>query len=338
MNLSQFKTAILFKNQNLENTLMPQAIKQLNAYMDKSTGTSEVEANALQFYLLNQAFGDMSIKFDSKADLTPEQEKLATMYVTRASESSARLYYYMLLIITREARHLHASETFYKKLVAKYGSEVVDFNKNLKGSGSDSAVTKLRQGSSKLSNVTLGTYVACITDIFNQGSFSGGYGGKPWGNIADALRKMVFGETSIEIMNDTAWTLAHNNGPMFNKGMLYKTYTPTIYKILDVQSAGMIPQLIAEGTLGGHANAAVMQAFEAVKAVFPENVTGYVDWFKVEALAGANTKHTYPSEKAAQMAKYGKTKSTVEIEIKEANKFWVNENEYATITNYKRAA
>ena len=146
---------------------------------------------------------------------------------------------------------------------------------------------------------------------------------------------MVVGETSIEIMNDTAWTLAHNNGPMFNKGMLYNTYTSTIYKILDVQRAGMIPQLIAEGTLGSHADSAVSQAFEAVKAVFPESVTGYVDWFKVEALGSL---HQYPTEKNLQTAKYGKTKATVEVEKKEANKFWVNENEYAVIQEYKRAA
>jgi hypothetical protein len=314
---------------------MPKVIEQLNTYMDKSTANSEVEANALQFYLLNQAFGNLSIAVDSKAELTPEQEHLATMYLNRASESSARLFYYILLIITREARHLHSSETLYKKLIANYGSDVVEFHKTLKGAGSDSAVQKLRQGSNKLANVTLGQYASCVTDIFNQGSFSGGYGGKPWGKIADTLRKMVFGETSIEIMNDTAWTLAHNNGPMFNKGMLYKGYSPIIYKILDVQRAGMIPQLIAEGGLGSHANYAVSQAFEAVKAVFPESVTGYVDWFKVEDLGSL---HKYPSEKLAQTAKYGKTKATVEVEKKEASKFWVNENEYAVIQDYKRAA
>lgn len=335
MNLDQCKKAILFKNQNLTAVPMPQLIKQLNAYMGIHSADSEVEANAIQFYLSNQAFGMLAITIDSKATLNTDQENLATMYLNRASESSARLFYYMLLIITREARHAHTSETQYKSLTTKYGSDVVEFIKTLKGAGSDSAVTKLRQGSSKLANVTVGTYVACITDIFYKFSFSGGYGGKPWGKIADTLRKMVFGETSIEIMNDTAWTLAHNNGPMFNKGMLYKSYTPMIYKILDVQRAGMIPQLIAEGSLGNHANSAVSQAFEAVKAVFPESVTGYVDWFKVEELGSL---HKYPSEKAAQTAKYGKTKATIEVEKKEASKFWVNETEYAVIHEYKRVA
>src|ERR1035437_1947959 len=162
MNLSQLKTALLFKNQNLANTPMPLVIQQLNAYMDSHNANSKVESNALQFYLLNQAFGNLAINVDSKSDLTPDQEKLAVMYLNRASESSARLYYYMLLITTREARHLHSSETLYKMLEAKYGTDVVEFNKHLKSSGSDAAVTKLRQGSDKLSNVTLGQYVSCI--------------------------------------------------------------------------------------------------------------------------------------------------------------------------------
>lgn len=335
MNLSQFKTALLFKNQNLADTPMPLVIQQLNSYMTSSKGVAPVEAGALQFYLLNQAFGNLTINVDSKTELNADQEKLAKLYLTSASESSARLFYYILLIITREARHLHSSETLYKKLSAKYGVDVVNFQKSLKGSGSDSAVTKLRQGSSSLTNVTLGRYAACITDIFNDGSFSGGYGGKPWGHIADTLRKMVYGEISIEIMNDTAWTLAHNNGPMFNKGMLYSHYTPTIYKILDVQRAGMIPQLIAEGGLGVHASQDVKDAFDVVGSVFPESVTGYVDWFKVEALGA---KHKYSAEKAAQKSKYGTTKATVDIEKKEASKYWVNETEYATKQEYKRVA
>ena len=336
MNLEQCKRAILFKNQKLQDTPMPQVIERLNAYMSNHSSDAGVEVGALQFYLLNQAFGLLSIKLDNKAELTSEQETLAKLYLTTASESSARLYYYILLIITREARHIHSSETFFTNLEKKYGVEVVQFMKHLKGAGSDSAVSKLRQGTKYLQNVTLGQYSACIVDIFNKGSFSGGYGGKPWGNIAETLRKAVFGETSLEIMNDTAWTLAHNNGPMFNKGMLYQTYNSTIYKILDVQRAGMIPQLIATNGVGGYGqDQKVKKAFEAFKAVFPAEVDGYVDWFKVEALGSL---HKYPNEKKAQQQQYGNSPIASAVEKAEAAKFWVNETEYAVKKEYKRAA
>ena len=336
MNLEQCKRAILFKNQNLAATPMPQVIARLNSYMSGHTNDANVEAGALSFYLLNQAFGLMTIKMDNKADLSSDSEKLAKMYLTSASDSSARLFYYILLIITREARHIHSSDSFFTKLEKKYGTEVIAFVKHLKGQGSDTAVSRLRQGSKHLADTTLGTYASCITDIFNQGSFSGGYGGKPWGNIAETLRKAVHGETSLEIMNDTAWTLAHNNGPMFNKGMLYQNYSPTIFKILDVQRAGMIPQLLAENTLGSTCvTQEVKTAFALFKTVFPDVATGYVDWFKVEALGSL---HKYPKEKIQQQATYGKSKSTQEIEKKESAKFWVNETDYAVVNDYKRAA
>lgn len=335
MNLEQCKRAILFKNQNLANTPMPQVIERLNQYMSNHNSDAVVETGALSFYLLNQAFGLMSIKFDNKAELPAEAEKLAKLYLNSASESSARLFYYILLIITREARHIHSSESFFTKLEKDYSPEVVNFVKHLKGKGSESAVTALQKGSQYLSNTTLGTYCACITDIFNKGSFSGGYGGKPWGNIAETIRKTVFGETSIEIMNDTAWTLAHNNGPMFNKGMLYQTYSHTIYKILDVQRAGMIPQLIAEGGAGHYVNSFVKEAYNIFASVFPDEAGGYVDWYKVEALGSL---HKYPSEKNAQKAKYGASGVEAAMEQAEKSKFWVNEHEYALIKQYKRAA
>ena len=315
---------------------MPLVIERVNAYMNGHSADAGVEIGALQFYLLNQAFGLLSMKLDNKAEMSAEQEKLAKLYLTTASESSARLFYYILLIITREARHIHSSETFFTNLEKKYGSETVQFMKHLKGSGSDSAVSKLRNGSNYLKHTNIGQYVSCIVDIFNKGSFSGGYGGKPWGHIAETLRKAVFGETSLEIMNDTAWTLAHNNGPMFNKGMLYQGYNSTIYKILDVQRAGMIPQLIATNGVGNYGtNSKVQEAFKAFKAVFPQEVDGYVDWFKVEALGSL---HKYPNEKKAQQQQYGKSPAATDFEKAEAAKFWVNEIDYAVIKEYKRAA
>jgi hypothetical protein len=39
-----------------------------------------------------------------------------------------------------------------------------------------------------------------------------------WGNIADTLRHLVTGELSPEMFCDLGFALAHNNGPIFNKG------------------------------------------------------------------------------------------------------------------------
>lgn len=300
MNLAGCKEALLFKNRDVSKTPMKSVINRVNKYLP-GRSKAKVESSALQFYLLNQAFGMLSMELDQKADLNSAQENLAKLYLNTASESSARLFYYILLIITRESRHVYDSDTLYKSLLKEYGTEMVTFLKLIKGCNSSTAVDRLCKH--KFTDTTLGQYTSCMVDVFNKGKFSGGYGGKPWGNIAETLRKMVYGETSIEIMNDTAWTLAHNNGPMFNKGMLYESYSQDIFKVLDVQRGGMIPQLLAEGGVSKHVNTEVQTAMQAVSNVFPTLISGYVDWYKVESLGSL---HKYPAEKKAQDTKYGK--------------------------------
>jgi len=163
-------------------------------------------------------------------------------------------------------------------------------------------------------------------------SFSS-YGGKPWGHIADTLKKLVLGETSPEMFTDTAWTLAHNNGPMFNKGMLYKQYTQSLYKILDVQRSGQIPQLVREGGVDG-ITSVVKNVYENCAKVFPEEFSGHVDWFKVEALGAL---HHYPNEKAKQEQKYGKSDFVSKMQAEEKKKFYVSNNDYAFIKIRKAA-
>lgn len=361
MNLERCKEALLFRNQNLSDTPINLTLQRVNQYMSSGIGKVQVEASAIQFYLLNQAFGLLMMQVEPKADLSPPQEDLAKLYLTTASESSARLFYYILLIITREARHVYENTTLEASLMKKYGSEFTGFLKTIKGSNSSSAVDKFLKY--KFKDLTLGNYVSGITQVFEKGKFSSGYGGKPWANIADTLRKMVYGETSIEIMNDTAWTLAHNNGPMFNKGMLYETYTPYIYKILDVQRGGMIPQLLSEGIATKYTTSQVLAAMATVKKAFPDLIKGYVDWYKVEELGSI---HKYSDEKKVQDAKFGKpkkgttattdkkpilsgqfttkpvvlSKATVDLEDSgdefdtddpKTSKYWVSESEYARV-------
>ncbi len=70
------------------------------------------------------------------------------------------------------------------------------------------------------------------------------YGGPKWGEVADCLRSYVTGQTSAEALLDTAFTLAHNNGPVFNKGYIYKHHTNRLIQILDIQAKGQIPQWV----------------------------------------------------------------------------------------------
>ena len=311
---------------------------------EKHSGQANVEHGAVSFYFLNHVFSEL-LKNDPNLPLSPAGAELADAYTRTASLHAQRLFYYMLLICTREARHVHAGGML-QDVLEEYGPQFKAFIQGGMGSSESGAVNRLRQTPPVM---TLGQYVKGTVDLFNKCSYSGGYGGPKWGNIANCLRAYIFGEITAEMMVDVAWTLAHNGGPMFNKGMLYETYGNALYKILDVQRSGQMPQFIAQGADGEIADD-LKPLIQVVKVALPDLYTpGYVDWFLVEALGAV---HSYPNEKKAQVAAYGKSEKVLKAEAMKAKKdaaalvekqaleakmFHIGPGEYATIELRKAA-
>lgn len=62
-----------------------------------------------------------------------------------------------------------------------------------------------------------------------KGKWSGGIGGKAWGNIANVLIRYLTGELTALAFVDTVWGLEHNGGCVFNKVW----YTGTVKSVLD---------------------------------------------------------------------------------------------------------
>lgn len=211
---------------------------------EKATlGTVNPDTEAVRFYYLNHLWAHVCQRFEEHEVLPQEYRVLVEKYLKEATEQSARMFSYTLLIITRESRHLHQHESVYKKIGEQFGDVYLAYLKSIKGGGSATVATSIANTPPEMDLIT---YVSAVEYVFFKGSFSGGYGGEPWGHIAANLGRLVRGETSYEMMVDTAYTLAHNNGPMFNKGMLYDNYSSEFYKILDVQRSGQMPQYVRE--------------------------------------------------------------------------------------------
>jgi hypothetical protein len=160
--------------------------------------------------------------------------------------------------------------------------------------------------------MVVGPYVRGLEWVFDHGQWGGGYGGKPWGQIAKTLGDFLYGKTSLEMMCDTAYTLAHNNGPMFNKGMMYDMYSSKqgFLMILDVQASGQIPQLIVDRAKYHYIKSFDMPALvaftELARKHMPDEFHIEVDWQKVEdgqAHKPANQQHKYADYKAKMLNK-----------------------------------
>lgn len=258
------------------------------------------EIDALTFYMLNHA---VSVVAQKVSPLSPLGDYLPVVeeYHRALSVLSARMFFYLLLICTRESRHVknESSSSFATKVEELFGTNNKQFLYSIRGSGSGGAVDKLMVSPP---TTTLGTYTDMLVHVFYHGLFSGGYGGPAWGKVADVLRDYVHGKLSAEGMMDTAFTLCHNNGPIFNKGMLFHTYGPEIATILDVQRSGQIPQMIGNKETSFHADPVLSHQYQMCFKLLPNEFSGYVDWFKVESLGALKS---YPTQKENQVKKYG---------------------------------
>lgn len=298
-------------------------VARMNAYFDLSNifsmspglvGTPEnpmgsPEVDGLMFYMSNHAMSMVRAKYHPLETLPTGVLSLVDNYFTDLSARSARMFFYLLLICTRESRHDKSSGN---NLKHTYGPGIKDFHNLLKGTVSATAVESLR---TKAPDTSLGEYTSFLADIFRKGTYGFGFGGVAWAKVAEVLRDFVLGKISAEMMQDTAFTLCHNNGPIFNKGMLFQKHTTEIYKLLDVQRSGQIPELVASKVVKAACSHVVQESFTMYSNTLgPEFAgEGYVDWFKVESLGSLKK---YPTEKIAQVSKYGTPANVKEASVK----------------------
>jgi hypothetical protein len=263
------------------------------------------ERDAIAFYMMNHAVTLVRGKkhaFEPLGQYLPMVDEYFNMMAIRA----VRMFFYLFMICTREARHTPdpTGGHTWAKWAQTYGHDFKTFIASMSGMSPDAATKHIYK--QKPPGLTLGQHCNGLVDVFMSSSWGlhPSFGGKNWGKIAEVLRDFVEGKITAEMMLDTSFTLAHNGGPIFNKGMMYEGWGQDLFKILDVQRSGQVPQLIAQGG-GGVTQATspeITRLYNLCHAVLGEDFEGYVDWFKVQELGAVKN---YTKEQQAQLAKYG---------------------------------
>lgn len=313
--LSYHQARVLTCNRDMSQVPLVNTTKRMVQYCDSPKKTMAVpEKEALKFYGLNHGMSIIRSKYDVNEILPPDVHTFVETYYSAVSESAMRVFYYLLIICTREARHNKSMTTDYKNIVSKFGVATTDFHKN--GGGEETIHAKLKNNPP---DTTIGNYVSSLAWVFYNCSWHGGYGGKAWGQVTDCLVNFVYGKISAEMMLDTVWTLAHNNGPIFNKQHLYTGYSPTLYRLLDVQRSGQIPEFILhDSSAFVYADDELRGRMLQVRAWSGGQVGDFVDWFKVAAL-GALRNYSgdqIKQKKAGQMTEWADADSKKQIEMK----------------------
>jgi len=263
-------------------------------------GDPSPELEAVKFYLVQHVLGEVVRRYDKHEPLDPGAASAVNSFHEIGSASALRMFHYLCYITIREIRHMSLGSSGAEKMRKQFGNEATDHVISLKGGSEEAGYSKTMNNPPAC---TVAQFFGAIEWGFFHGSFSGGFGGKPWGKITTCLARVLRGEASLENMVDTAFTLAHNNGPIFNKGLFFGGYTHELGRILDVQRSGQIPEYIA-GTGNTHGTIGMGLVLETVKKWLPWVRFGeYVDWYKVTALGAVNGH--YEAEKKLQAKTYG---------------------------------
>ncbi len=303
----QLNARPLVMHRDLRQVKLVSVLESLDMLRQESNVRPECEA--LSVYFLIHAVAEIRKGRDLDEPLTDNEMEVVDLYHSVVGLKALRMLYYIMLICYRESRHcgnfdnLDVENTW----TDRFGHRVVDFTRKIVGCGYSTAMSTFWGGyeDEDLSEVKLGDFVDFMSAVFVEGHYSGGYGGPAWANVANAMKNLVDGVYSLEMMVDVGFTLAHNNGPIFNKGVFYDEYqSGTLIKVLDVQRSGQIPQLIMTGT--GDINyimTGVLKNMAAsVNTLLRGKMEGYVDWYLVEELGSVNS---YEDEKEKQVAEYG---------------------------------
>ncbi|WP_162742181.1 hypothetical protein [Nitratireductor sp. OM-1] len=285
--LAYHQSRVLTAHRDMSSVPLPTVADRIEKYLVASAEPKAVpETEALWFYGMNHAVATIQSR---RAPLEPLDEwelSFVRGYHELMGEKAVRAFYYLMLICTRESRHNKSLIGDLPYIKQKFGAPVASFLQSV--NGGESGIHKALVTTPP--QTTLGNYVECLRWQFYNSKWHSGYGGKAWGQVTDCLARFVSGEFTAEMMLDTVWTLSHNNGPIFNKGLCYQHYhAPSLIRILDIQRSGQIPEAILHDPVAAKYSTPIMrQRMDALAERVPE-IGSFVDWVVVEALGSVQS-------------------------------------------------
>lgn len=265
----------------------------------KKNPMAQPEQEALWFYLGNHILAEIRKRRTLHEPLSvPEMEALRKVYRVN-NKVFLRMFFYTTLICVREARHLqNAKDIMSEAKTLGLGAGLSFITKV-----NDNADTVVAQFVSKVPEaLTMRELAKSLSFAFHKGKWASNYGGPAWGTVADALVHLIDGKYTPEVFCDVAFALAHNNGPIFNKGQMYHMYTPLFIEILDVQRSGQIPKYIMSEN-SNHVTEPMKKAVSEVQFL-GDDFTGDVSWVSVIKLgAVGHYSHKMKAEEIAAAKK-----------------------------------
>jgi hypothetical protein len=267
---------------------------------------------AVTFYTLNHAVSIVNKLFTANEPLPEWARTIMQSYTDVTMAQGERLLHYILCITVREMRHLksHGTPTpaFWSKVEQDFGHKMQTFLQDVTSHGGED--TAMNRYMNQPPDVDAATYLKAMSYAFHKSpgwsSQNESYGGPKWGEVMDAAMSMLTGVTSMEMLVDTGYTLAHNGGPIFNKGFMYTLQdTNNLMTVLDLQRAGqMLDLMLLDNTFHVKKTPEAVAAVTLLKVHCPVDANdkpifkGSVDWQLVSDSRPAKEQHDNPNKYA----------------------------------------
>lgn len=241
---------------------------------------------AVQFYMLNHGIALLDNASNPDQPLSAESSALYALYHQHVGKIGVRMVYDIVFMLTAMVSTTHPDGYHLDAVESSYGLNTREFIEKLTGlTGSVSFWTpdyaKMRpvlvKARDHASGLKLGPTIRALGYILDVRQQELSYG-PLWRDIARMASSFFEGSKSLETTIDTAFTFCHCNGSFFEKGKLFSAVGNDLFKALDVQRSGQVPQFVHEARNALTKHESTRKLHAAYAKEFPEIFKGKIDW------------------------------------------------------------
>ena len=276
----------LLSNRDISGNNMKQFYEQLLSYFDKNMANPiSIGETAVTFYLLNHGIALLDGSVPPDQEMTPTQENLYNTYHDCMGKIGVRMVYDIVFMLTAMAStthpddyHLEFVETHYGKDAREFISGIVANTGNVSYWTPNFSTLKpvLEKAKTSASNIDIGRAIRALGYILDVRQRELSYG-PLWRDIARMATSFFEGAKTLETTIDTSFTFCHCNGSFFEKGKLFSPVGNELFKALDIQRSGQIPQFVKARSNSLTKSKEIQELHHLFAKEFPEVFNAKVD-------------------------------------------------------------
>ncbi len=223
------------------------------------------ESEAILFYLVNHALHVLRSNHNEYEELPPAMAAFAQKCDTISTRISKALFFHVASVahgmLWVNASQLEKSQLeFFEQ---QYGQGFKQYLINKKDGGALSEIKSI-------SGLNINQFLGGLSSIYSFGKIVAW--GKPYSMIVKTLHKATNGSYSMYTCADHIWSLCHNGGTVLNKGIsgIFNIASNDIFKVLDIQDAGQIPNWIHANQNAKYVNSEIKALYKDFYKLFPK--------------------------------------------------------------------